>query len=558
MEDLFGEVEVISSEDVEDRDPNLYAKRSEEALKQGRYKDSVFEINKAIEYSGRNIEYIYQKVKILFAIGSYTECYTLIQTDINDNFNSFNEKDKDQIYKYTAKCYSKCNISILPNQMIILTPEGDGMYSSIMEAINATKVYNKTIYLTEGIYYENLNINSNVNIEGYNASIVSNSSRFGIYIKYCSVNILNVNIISNSKWKSSYGVSIYEGNIIFKNCLITNDNGEGIYIGNKSEVILNNSTVRTGGRSISLDGSSTCNISKSIIESKSECEGICCRGKLIITNCNITANKGDKSKAIELDNSDGNQCHVKINESKISSSGYGIYSNENTILDIDNTSIYSSDIGVFVGGQMKLKSSTLNDNNNGIVVHSGKSEIIDCRIINNNESGIDIYNTENMVITNCSIRGNQYGIAIRNGIAQIKQSNIYGNKQCGVYNTSKNSKILSSRIYDNGDTGIECVDNGKIEIDSSSIYCNKAPNVLATEGGSIIAQNCNISSGSSFGVYSHKNGLCDLIECKIYKNAGKGLVTESNGIIKDSNCSIYDNESLIGSLSGIRRFFKGV
>lgn len=557
MEDLFGEVEVISSEDVEDCDPNLYAKRAEEALKKEKYNDAIIEIDKAIEYSGRNIEYIYQKVKILFAIGSYTECYRLIQTDIDDNFSSFSEKDKDQIYKYTAKCYRKCNISILPNQMIILTPEGDGMYSSIKEAIKSVKGNDKTIYLTEGTYYENLNINSKVYIEGYNASIVSNS-QYGISFYNCTVYISNINIMNNSNMNNADIVSVYGGNITFTNCSITNEKVDGIYIGKKSKVILRNCSIKTGGISVALDSNSICNISKSIIESKSECAGICCRGKLIITNCNITANKGDKSKAIELDNSDGNQCNVKINESEISGSGYGIYSSKNTILDINNTTIHSSEIGIFLEGQMNIKSSTLNNNNSGIVINSGETKIIDCKIIKNIECGIYIYNSENTLISNCDINGNNIGLTIKNGSIRVEQSNISGNKQCGVYNTSKNSRILSSRIYDNGDTGIECSDNGKIEIDSSSIYCNKAPNVLVAEGGSIIAKNCNISSGSSFGVYSHKNGLCNLIECKIYKNAGKGLVTESNGVINNSNCSIYDNESLIGSLSGIRRFFKGI
>ncbi|WP_343346242.1 right-handed parallel beta-helix repeat-containing protein [Terrisporobacter petrolearius] len=558
MENLFGEAKVVGSEDIEDRDPNLYAKRSEEALREGRYNDAVFEIDKAIEYSGRNIEYIYQKVKILFAIGSYRECYNLIHTDIKNNLSYFNEREEDQIYKYSGKCYKKCNISTLPDEWIILTPEGDGMYSSISEAINATKGHNKKIYLTEGIYYENLVIKSNVYIDGYNAEIESNSSRYGISLKHCSVNISNVNMRNISKFKSSYGVYVYEGCIIFKNCSITNENGEGIYIGDKSEVRLTNSTIRTGERSVASYSSSICNISESLIESKSESAGISCRGILNITNCDITVNKDDESKAIELASNNGIQCKVKVNGCKIKSSGYSIYSFEDTILEIDNTKIYSSDIGIFVGGQMKLKSSTLNDNNKGIVAHSGKSEIIDCQILKNNESGIDIYNTENMDITNCNIRGNQFGVAIRNGMAQIRQSNIYGNKRSGVLNRGKGSKIISSKVYDNGEAGVYCYNNGSIEVNNSNIYCNKQANIQVSNSGVLVAKECYISSGSSSGVYSYENGLCNLTGCNIYNNAGKGLETDSSGVINNYACKVHDNESLIGSLSSIRRFFKGI
>lgn len=76
----FGNAKItsIEQEKVEDRDPNLYIKRAEKALKRGDASRAVFECDKAIKFSNNNRHYIFEKVKIMFYCGLYYECIELI------------------------------------------------------------------------------------------------------------------------------------------------------------------------------------------------------------------------------------------------------------------------------------------------------------------------------------------------------------------------------------------------------------------------------------------------------------------------------------------------
>ena len=62
---MFEEAKVVLVEDVQDSNPNLYVERAEEALKNGRYEDALKEIDQAISFSDGQVNYKYEKVKIL-------------------------------------------------------------------------------------------------------------------------------------------------------------------------------------------------------------------------------------------------------------------------------------------------------------------------------------------------------------------------------------------------------------------------------------------------------------------------------------------------------------
>ena len=65
----FGTPQIISQETVEDTNPDLYARRAENELSQRRIGSAINEIDRAIKYSGRNVHYIYEKVKSI--VNSY-------------------------------------------------------------------------------------------------------------------------------------------------------------------------------------------------------------------------------------------------------------------------------------------------------------------------------------------------------------------------------------------------------------------------------------------------------------------------------------------------------
>ena len=102
----FGTPQIISQETVEDTNPDLYARRAENELSQRRIGSAINEIDRAIKYSGRNVHYIYEKVKILFYGRRYGECYYLI----SKNKESFKRSFSEDRYKELIKIYMKSAI----------------------------------------------------------------------------------------------------------------------------------------------------------------------------------------------------------------------------------------------------------------------------------------------------------------------------------------------------------------------------------------------------------------------------------------------------------------
>lgn len=102
----FGKAKITSvkQEKVEDRDPNLYIKRAEAALCKQQINRALFECDKAIEYSNGDVNYIFEKVKILFHSGGYYECSNLIDNNLF-NFKLNFAKNKGDCSKFEQLLY---------------------------------------------------------------------------------------------------------------------------------------------------------------------------------------------------------------------------------------------------------------------------------------------------------------------------------------------------------------------------------------------------------------------------------------------------------------------
>jgi tetratricopeptide (TPR) repeat protein len=76
---------IISQEvsEVVDTDPNLYVRRAEQALRIGATRDAIMEIDKAIQYSGKNcMDYMLQKIEILNAANYLEEGCSYIKNNL--------------------------------------------------------------------------------------------------------------------------------------------------------------------------------------------------------------------------------------------------------------------------------------------------------------------------------------------------------------------------------------------------------------------------------------------------------------------------------------------
>lgn len=501
---MFEEAKVVLVEDVQDSNPNLYVERAEEALKNGRYEDALKEIDQAISFSDGQVNYKYEKVKILFSIGKYYECYNIIQKEVLIKRQELSENDNEQLDIYIAKCYRKCNINPNDAPMIILTSDGEGMYSSISEAIKAN-INNKKIYLTRGVYKEKLVINKSISIEGNNATIQTD------------------------------GVDIHFGDITLSNLKITclNDYSEEIItIRNNSSVLIDNCNVRADSDNLLLAN----------------------EGKLIIKSSIINCGYGKGSRGIYLYSGS----NTEIIDSEIAGSEATIYIFKNAKCIINKSQIKNGIYGIVSEGDLQIISSKIDGNKVGIIAKDGNIEISKSTIANNKNEGIITRKTPIFKIESSNIKGNENGIVIEDGDILIDNCDFYGNSKCGINSLGKNIKVKNSSSYDNGNAGVYCYKSGSMIIDNSKIYCNKAPNICVSDYAEITINNTSITSSSEEGVYAYDNGRCTLNHCEIAKNSEQGTNTNNGGVIKTNSCNIHDNESIIGALSGIRRFFRGI
>lgn len=547
---MFGEAEILGEELVQDIDPNLYVKRAEEALKNGKYSDAINEIDKAIEYAENKFDYIYQKVQILFSIGKYSNCYNLIMKEVYPKFESLSKEHKEEVYVYIAKCFKKCNMNPENFEFIILAPNGEGMYKSIQDAINST---NKRIYLTNGIYNENFLINKNITLDSNYATIKLNNTD-GLIIEAYSANINNITFENISNNENSNTVTVTKGNIKFYNCTFINNKYNGIKVLGNSIIEINFSCIKSSLTALLISGMSKAVINSSKFDSSVGKNCVFNYSYLEAFNSEFSSNKNKESSCINLYSNSTS----KIDKCTIFNSDYGILNSKNADCIITNSKIYNTNYGICSLGNIKINDSIIRNNDRGINILNGIANINNTNSYSNLHEGILVDGISNVNIKDCTFNGNETGGFFKDGKIKIINSNFYGNKLCGVYNESKCTNMVSSKSYDNGSSGVISKEKGFISLLSCKIYCNKAPNISATTKGTVNANNCSISSSSESGVYSYDGGFCNLTNCSIFKNAGNGVCFDNGGTVKETECNIYDNDSIIGALSGIRRFFRGV
>ncbi|MGL6104526.1 hypothetical protein [Romboutsia sp.] len=120
MSNLFEgfEIESITQEKVIDKNPDIYVTRSEQALKDKRFRNAIDEINDAVMYAEEKTHYMLEKIKILNACSYYgqvyrEECIDYIVENIVHFYECLKIEDflQDIIQKY-EECFSsgKSNI----------------------------------------------------------------------------------------------------------------------------------------------------------------------------------------------------------------------------------------------------------------------------------------------------------------------------------------------------------------------------------------------------------------------------------------------------------------
>jgi hypothetical protein len=282
---------------------------------------------------------------------------------------------------------------------------GSNDFNSIQDAINASSD-GDTIYIDNGIYYENIIINKKIRIIGEDNEETIIDGRYAdhvIKIIVEGVIIENFTIRNSGGFSTNSSIKIFCNSTIIKNCIIKRSK-IGINITNFSRNIINNCTFYDNAKGIFLKKANTSKISGCIFAH------------------NSIAFISEMSKNIE------------ITYSYFHTNGISCI-----IVDSNNFQFYNCNI------------SDNGDNHGGIFISNNTNSVIDNCIIRHNGIGVNIDKSEDTIINNCNIDLNtHFGIFIKYSSTKITYCNITNSFRYGIYICEKSSvDIFKNNIFGN-------------------------------------------------------------------------------------------------------------
>lgn len=243
-EDIY----VEQVEEFVDTNPDLYKQRTIVALNEGRYNDALIEAKLALSYGKQELQYHLLVARVLFEMNNYQLCMEkLISSGL---WNQVSEEadngdllmdEVDFIFYAYAVCYKKLGKRNDNTDIVIVTPDGMGMYSDIQTAVNAAKS-NQDIMITSGTYYGDITIrNRDVRIFGTSVGEI-NSNIYPILSGKILIENSDAKMYAlsfNGANATENIIKISDSNVIINQCLFTNKpNITGIYVYKDSECIV--------------------------------------------------------------------------------------------------------------------------------------------------------------------------------------------------------------------------------------------------------------------------------------------------------------------------------
>jgi parallel beta-helix repeat protein len=309
---------------------------------------------------------------------------------------------------------------------------GPGNYSTIQSAIdNASD--EDTIFIYNGVYYENILINKSISLIGENkyTTIIDGGRQSQISVVKIMTSPFHIGnlTIQNEDWdgiEAGYlGMQYTLSNSTICNCRILKTH-IGVLFWNSSNMLVSNCTIFDNLEGVVLVESKYCRIEHCVLSNRQRC---------------VSLNKGAQNNTVV-------ECEMSGNASE--QYGYGIDS---------------------FGDYNTISHCIISNEGDGIcIAWSNHTRIDNCSIYNNPARGISISKGNNNVIENCNIHfnGNDtsaifYGIQVGEGAYNlITKCNISNNSQGGIrflwrchQNTITKSIIEHNGYITNGE-GVRC------------------------------------------------------------------------------------------------------
>ena len=293
---------------------------------------------------------------------------------------------------------------------------------NIQDKINKAKEKD-TIYLSEGVFFENITIDKEITIIGNNTILDGGFSGTIVFINADNVKVQNIIIRNSGGYKEDSAIRIHSKNNEIKNCNIYN-NRNGLTLFNSKNNKINNCFFHTNGQAIFCRSSEENNISYSQFR--------------------------NNGFGIFLKNSKDND----VFNSYIYNNGLGFYQK-----NCENTKIYDSAIcynnqdggGIwsFHSKNLFVKNSNINHNGAGIKLENTIADISYSNFYFNMFNTLRLINLKDTNISNCNIK------------------NSYRN---AVYAEDSNFNFKNNNIIDSGLYGFES--KGKTKANLKNNYWN--------------------------------------------------------------------------------------
>ncbi|MBS3749511.1 MAG: right-handed parallel beta-helix repeat-containing protein [Candidatus Thermoplasmatota archaeon] len=303
--------------------------------------------------------------------------------------------------------YDNIEVQVLSSGNILYVGgTGPGNYSNIQGAIDDASQGN-TVFVYNGIYYENIFINKSIEIKGKdkNKTIIDGGCEKDI------INIISNNVVFSDftiknagGFKQDNAIQIHSSNVLISNCMLYRARN-GILLKNSMETIIDNCIVHTTGNSIILENSSN------IFIENSEC------------------------------------CH----------SGIGITIHQSNLVKIDQVFLHENGVAVFSNFSSNITiinsaSCDNNDNGRGISFYNSRDVFVkNCNIMHSG-AGFKLVNSSDILFQRCNVENNtHYTFWIHNNSDDIfiQRCNILNNLRHGIHITNSNCSINESNLYGN-------------------------------------------------------------------------------------------------------------